>query len=65
MRVLLVEDSPDLRHLFARVLKGSGFEVYEAANGREGIMRLRDGAFARAAVVEEAPAMASIPSQSR
>ena len=37
MRVLLVEDSADLRHLFARVLKGSGFEVCEAANGREAL----------------------------
>jgi DNA-binding response OmpR family regulator len=37
MRVLLVEDSADLRHLFARVLKGNGFEVCEAANGREAL----------------------------
>lgn len=37
MRVLLVEDSSDLRHLFARVLKGNGFEVCEAANGREAL----------------------------
>ena len=37
MRVLLVEDSPDLRYLFARVLKGNGFEVCEAANSREAL----------------------------
>lgn len=37
MRVLLVEDSSDLRQLFARVLKGKGFEVCEAANGREAL----------------------------
>jgi CheY-like chemotaxis protein len=37
MRVLLVEDSANLRHLFARVLKGIGFEVCEAANGREAL----------------------------
>jgi CheY-like chemotaxis protein len=37
MRVLLVEDSSDLRSLFARVLKGNGFEVCEAANGREAL----------------------------
>lgn len=40
MRVLLVEDSSDLRHLFARVLKGNGFEVCEAANGREALQCL-------------------------
>jgi DNA-binding response OmpR family regulator len=37
MRVLLVEDSHDLRQLFARVLKRSGFEVCEATNGREAL----------------------------
>lgn len=37
MRILLVEDSSDLRHLFARILKGNGFEVCEAANGREAL----------------------------
>jgi DNA-binding response OmpR family regulator len=37
MRILLVEDSPDLRSLFARVLRGNGFEVCEAANGREAL----------------------------
>jgi CheY-like chemotaxis protein len=34
VRVLLVEDSDDLRHLFARVLKRKGAEVREAENGR-------------------------------
>ena len=37
MRVLLVEDSDPLRQLFARLLKGNGFEVREAANGREAL----------------------------
>jgi PleD family two-component response regulator len=37
MRVLLVEDSSELRRLFARVLEGNGFEVCEAANGREAL----------------------------
>ena len=37
MRVLLVEDSIDLRYLFARVLRGNGFEVCEASNGREAL----------------------------
>jgi len=37
MRVLLVEDSSDLRYLLARILKGQGFEVCEATNGREAL----------------------------
>ena len=37
MRVLLVEDSRDLRRLFARVLRRSGFEVCEASDGREAL----------------------------
>jgi CheY-like chemotaxis protein len=42
MRVLIVEDSHDLRHLFARVLQGKGFRVYEASNGREALERVRE-----------------------
>ena len=37
MRVLIVEDSSDLRALFVRVLQRKGFRVYEAANGREAL----------------------------
>jgi DNA-binding response OmpR family regulator len=37
MRILLVEDSDALRHLFSRVLKAKGFEVREAANGQEAL----------------------------
>lgn len=33
MRILLVEDTDSLRYLFARVLKGHGFEVCEAPDG--------------------------------
>jgi CheY-like chemotaxis protein len=40
MRVLIVEDSCDLRHLYARVLRRAGFRVYEASNGREALARL-------------------------
>jgi CheY-like chemotaxis protein len=32
MRLLLVEDHADLRRLFARVLRGQGFDVCEAAD---------------------------------
>lgn len=37
MRVLIVDDSFDLRHVFARVLKGYGFEVCEACDGQEAL----------------------------
>jgi len=37
MIVLIVEDSSDLRSLFARVLQRRGFRVYEASNGREAL----------------------------
>ena len=37
MRVLLVEDSNSLRHLFARVLMTQGIEVHEAADGLEAL----------------------------
>ena len=35
MRVLLMEDCSDLRHLFARILRLVGVEVHEAADGSE------------------------------
>jgi CheY-like chemotaxis protein len=42
MRVLIVEDSSDLRSLFARVLQRKGFRVYEASNGREALACLSE-----------------------
>jgi CheY-like chemotaxis protein len=40
MQLLLVEDVDPLRRLFARVLQRSGFEVREAADGREALDQL-------------------------
>ena len=37
--VLLVEDQPDLRHLYAQQLTISGYDVIEAENGVEAIDR--------------------------
>jgi CheY-like chemotaxis protein len=39
-RILLVEDSPELRRLVARLLTHRGFEVCVAADGREALDRL-------------------------
>jgi two-component system chemotaxis response regulator CheY len=41
MRVLIVDDSHDLRYLFARVLQGEGFRVYQASSGREALECVR------------------------
>lgn len=36
-RILVIEDDADLRTLIAQVLRGDGFEVIEAENGRAGL----------------------------
>lgn len=38
-RILVVEDQEDLRGILCDLLSGSGFEVAEAANGREGVAK--------------------------
>lgn len=44
LRVLLVEDSPDLLVLYAEGLKRYGFHVSAASSGAEGLMKYRDTA---------------------
>lgn len=39
MRVLVVEDEPDMRSLLARSLREEGYAVDSAANGREGLFK--------------------------
>lgn len=41
-RVLLVEDSPEIRGLTARVLRDSGFEVAEVVDGTEALQFLAE-----------------------
>jgi two-component system cell cycle sensor histidine kinase/response regulator CckA len=41
--VLLVEDDPDLRELFARTIKGLGYRVTAAANGGEALIAVEEG----------------------
>jgi two-component system cell cycle response regulator DivK len=38
-RILVVEDQEDLRGILCDLLTGSGFEVAEAADGREGVAK--------------------------
>jgi|SRR5579885_1959676 two-component system chemotaxis response regulator CheY len=44
MRALVIDDSQAIRMLIANILKRVGFEVLEAANGREALARLATGA---------------------
>ena|SRR5689334_15082080 len=39
--ILLIEDHTAVRTLLARVLEDAGYQVYEAANGRQGLERFR------------------------
>lgn len=41
-RILAIDDSPTMRGLVARTLRGAGFEVFLAADGVEGIGTLTD-----------------------
>jgi two-component system chemotaxis response regulator CheY len=43
MRALVIDDSQAIRMLIANILKRAGFEVLEAANGREALARLATG----------------------
>jgi CheY-like chemotaxis protein len=36
-RVLVVDDDPAVRRLCTRILKSDGYDVFEAANGQEGL----------------------------
>ena len=43
MRALVVDDSKAARSLIGRMVREMGFEVVEAANGREALQRLAEG----------------------
>ena len=42
MRALIIDDSRAMRSILGRMLRGLGFEVVEAANGREAMRRLQE-----------------------
>jgi two-component system chemotaxis response regulator CheY len=42
MRALVIDDSGAMRAILGRILREIGFEVAEAAHGREGLARLRE-----------------------
>ena len=41
MRALVIDDSRTVRAIIGKILRDEGLEVVEAANGREGLERLR------------------------
>jgi two-component system chemotaxis response regulator CheY len=42
MRALVIDDSRTVRAIVGKILRDEGLEVVEAANGREGLERLRE-----------------------
>lgn len=42
MRALVIDDSRTVRAVVGKILRDEGLDVVEAANGREGLDRLRD-----------------------
>jgi|SaaInl7_200m_RNA_FD_contig_51_1235773_length_698_multi_6_in_0_out_0_2 CheY-like chemotaxis protein len=45
MRVLLADDEPDIRYLYRQMLEGCGYQVDEAADGREVLELIEGGTF--------------------
>ena len=41
-RILVVDDEPDLVEVLSTILQSEGYEVFTAANGREGIERAQN-----------------------
>jgi DNA-binding NtrC family response regulator len=41
LRILIIDDEPHLPHQFARYLRKHGYEVYTAADGKEGLYELQ------------------------
>ncbi len=51
MKALVVNDSRAMRTIIGQILKGIGFEIVEAGNGKEGLERLGAGQLPRLAMV--------------
>lgn len=52
MKALVVDDSRAMRTIIGQILKGIGFEIVEAGNGREGLDRLDGGPLPGLAMVD-------------
>ena len=42
-RILVADDEPGVRSFLRKVLEGAGYEVMEAANGKEALQKVRAG----------------------
>jgi two-component system chemotaxis response regulator CheY len=52
VRALIIDDSRAMRSILGRMLRSLGFEVIEAANGRDAIKRLQEAEKVELAVVD-------------
>jgi two-component system chemotaxis response regulator CheY len=52
MVALVIDDSRAMRSMLARIVRELGYEVVEAADGREALQKLRDGLRPRFALVD-------------
>jgi len=52
VRALIIDDSKAMRSILSRMLRGLGFEVLEAGNGREGLQRLEENSKVDLALVD-------------
>ena len=41
-RILVVDDEPDVRQVLSAILRSAGYEVWEAANGQQGLQLARE-----------------------
>jgi two-component system chemotaxis response regulator CheY len=52
VRALVIDDSKAMRSILGRMLRGMGFDVVEAANGRDAINRLQEAGKVELALVD-------------
>ena len=52
MRALIVDDSKTMRRIVGKVVKENGFDIVEAENGQEALLRLRENADLSLALVD-------------
>ncbi len=52
MKALVIDDSRAMRCIIGQILKGIGFEILEAGNGREGLERLQGADLPRLVMVD-------------
>ncbi len=52
MRALVIDDSRAMRQILARIMKGAGYEIAEAGNGKEALEVLESGPLPDIALVD-------------